>query len=261
MAFKMKGSAFYGRGNQSPTKATGDPKGDPKKEEMDDERMENFLSGMNDFGSGSDRDIALRGALDQARKAHQNETEFADDKNRYDSSGNVDPDGEYSVKELRQHYADETDEYEYLNTVVPGGAQNALDNVGKNRANLRKNTTSGNAEGDAEWARQASMGRNATVLQKKSSPAKKSAMKATGDPKKSPELTEAQKKDAMDNAMGSAKVNALGNSTMSRLKKEFGNVNPSLEEAKIALRRATALNGDMKNLRGVLKARFPNDFR
>lgn len=261
MAFKMKGSAFYGRGNQSPTKATGDPKGDPKKEEMDDERMENFLSGMNDFGSGSSRDKALKEAAAQARTNFQNSTNFGGDENKYDSQGNVTADGEYSAQQLREHFADETDEYEFLNTVTPGGAQNALDNVGVYRGNLRENSTSGNLQGDEEWARQAAMGRNATVLQKKSSPAKKSAMKATGDPKKSPELTEAQKKDAMDNAMGSAKVNALGNSTMSRLKKEFGNVNPSLEEAKIALRRATALNGDMKNLRGVLKARFPNDFR
>tara|TARA_R110002096_G_scaffold432579_1_gene649691 strand:+ start:482 stop:1174 length:693 start_codon:yes stop_codon:yes gene_type:complete len=95
-----------------------------------------------------------------------------------------------------------------------------------------------------------------------SSPAKMaSPMKATGDPVKGAGTeTEEEKQALIDNAMGTAEVNTLGSATMSRLKDVFGNVNPSLEEAKAALKKARAMNGDANNLYAVLKARFPGQF-
>jgi hypothetical protein len=91
--------------------------------------------------------------------------------------------------------------------------------------------------------------------------AKKSPTKAKGDPVKTADTKTQEGKQALiDNAMDTANVNALGSTTMSRLKKVFGNVNPTLEEAKTALKRERALNGDSNNLYAVLKSRFPGQF-
>ena len=65
MAFKMKGSAFYGHGNQSPTKA----KGDPKKEKSES-ATENLLGKLGKYGSG----VAGDPVYDKGEESYQAST-------------------------------------------------------------------------------------------------------------------------------------------------------------------------------------------
>lgn len=91
---------------------------------------------------------------------------------------------------------------------------------------------------------------------------KKSPMKAEGDPGK--DLTEAEKKAAMDNAMGTATKTTLSEGTAAGMNEYFGGVNADIADVKLAIRKANSIEGNsdyVKAMRATAKARYPNQFR
>jgi hypothetical protein len=91
---------------------------------------------------------------------------------------------------------------------------------------------------------------------------KKSPMKAEGGPGK--DLTEAEKKAAMDNAMGAAEKTTLSDATAEGMNKYFGGVNAGLADVKLAIRKSSATEGNsdyVKAMRATAKARYPGQFK
>ena len=206
-------------------KATGDPKkGGTNK----------LLSMLGDYGSGSDSDKAAQKTADKAKYDYQTKTGFK---------------GDLEAGKKMRRLNEEAENYEYLNKHEGGDVD--MQDVNTRRLETRKGSTSGDKERTKSYAEQAAL--------KKS--ARKSPMKAKGDPVPGadPETEEGQQA-LVDNAMGKATKTALSEGTTEGMKKYFGGVNADMDAVRLAIRKATSIEGNsdyVKNMRKIASARYP----
>jgi len=97
-------------------------------------------------------------------------------------------------------------------------------------------------------------------------PTKKSAYPLTGDTKKptpgaDPD-TDKGKQELIDNAMRPARKVAIGEETTEGMKKYFGGVNADMDAVRLAIRKASATEGNsdhVKSMRKVAGNRYPKN--